>query len=107
MKKSYYGVYYNTKDSEEFYFVYEDLKFYFSSEVNLRRFKEKLSSYLYEENVKINNKYSIKIDLTLYLMFSLYKIVEKRGYKIIKIGNNEDITNDELSNIKFISYIES
>lgn len=89
--KSGFGVYYSTLDSEEYYFIYEDLKFYFSSLYNLNRFKEKLSSYLYEENSKINNRYKVKIDLTIYLMLSLYQRIEKRGYKILKIGSNKEI----------------
>ena len=93
--KSSFGVYYNTLDSEDYYFIFEDLKIYFSSMYNLTRFKERLSHYIYEENQKIINKYKIRIDLTLYLILSLYKSIEKRGYKILRIGSNDNLVEKE------------
>ena len=104
--KSGFGVYYSTLDSEDYYFVYEDLKFFFSSLYNLNRFKERLSSYLYEENQKINNKYKIKIDLTIYLMLALYKSIEKRGYKILKIGSDKEILKSKDFLLELSSYIK-
>ena len=104
--KSGFGVYYSTLDSEDYYFVFEDLKFYFSSLYNLNRFKEKLSSYLYEENSKINNRYKVKIDLTLYLMFALYQSIEKRGYKILRIGSNKEVIKSKDFIIDFYALIK-
>lgn len=104
--KSPYGVYYNTLDSEDYYFVYEDLKFYFSSMYNLNRFKERLSKYIYEENQKIINRYKIKIDLTLYLILSLYKSIEKRGYKIIKVGSVDNLIKNDFNINSTLTLIE-
>lgn len=107
-KKTARGIYLNTSDSEDYYFVYENLKIYFSSEFNLRRFKEKICKFTFEENQKIINKYHINIDLVDYLVFSFYENIEKRGYKIIDLESGKTLVNGKKLNISFTtSIIES
>ena len=104
--KSARGVYFNTKDSEEYYFIYNDLKFYFSSEFNLKRFKEKVCSYTFQENEKFVNKYKINIELIDYFIFSLYQIIEKRGYKVKNIKSNKILINNKKIDIAFVTTIK-
>lgn len=103
--KSARGLYYDTKDSNEYFFVYKNLKFYFSGEFNMRRFKEKVCRFTFEENSKIVNRYKINIDLVDYFVFSLYQNIEKRGYKIEDLEKKELIVNDKKILIAFESKI--
>ena len=73
---------YNIIDESPFYFTLKGIEFYFSSEFNLRRFKERYKNYIKEENAKINHRYNINIELFYPLLLSLYKKIEKRGFKI-------------------------
>ena len=73
---------------EESYYKYEinDIKFYFSSSFNLRRFKEKCIDYSMLEERKIKNRYHVNINMKEYFLLSLYKTIEKRGF-LIKYNN--------------------
>lgn len=104
--KSKRGVYYNTKDSEDYYFVFSKYKIYFSSLSNLNRFKTKVSRFIFEENSKIKNRYKVNIDLTEYFIFTLYNSIEKRGYKIFNIEEGNYVINSNEFNINFISYLK-
>lgn len=104
-KKTTRGIYLNTKDSQDYFFVYKNLKFYFSSEFNLRRFKDKICKYTYEENEKFVNKYEISIDLIDYFIFCFYKNIEKRGYKIQNIESGDYLINDKKLNISFTTFL--
>ena len=95
------GIYLSTLDSEDFFFVYKNLKFYFSSEFNLRRFKDKVCKFTYDENEKFINKYKINIDLIDFFLFSFYENIEKRGYKILDMENNTLIVNSKNINVSF------
>lgn len=57
-------------------------EFYFSSENYLNKFKESLTNFVQMENKKIEIKYKISINLSLYLTFALYKQIEKRGFYV-------------------------
>lgn len=85
---------YNIINESPFYFELNGINFYFSSEFNLRRFKDSWKSYIKEENTKFLNRYNVGVDLTLPLIFSLYKKIEKRGYKVLTNSNfklNKDL----------------
>lgn len=74
---------------ESIYFLDKGgLRFYFSSEFNRKRFKEKSTSYIKEENRKIVNRYKQNIDLTQYMLVSLYKKIEKRGFRVYLLEDN-------------------
>lgn len=105
-KKTIRGVYISTSDSIDYFFVYKNLKFYFSSEFNMRRFKENLCRFTYEENSKIINKYKINIDLIDYLIFSYYESIEKRGYKIENLESGKLLVNGNKINLAFTSIIK-
>lgn len=104
-KKTARGLYYNTVDSIDYYFVYKNLKFYFSSEFNLRRFKENICKFTFEENQKFVNKYKVNIDLIDYFVFSFYENIEKRGYKIEDLEKGKCIFKGNKLNISFTTSI--
>ena len=107
-KKTYRGVYLNTSDSIDYFFVYKNYKLFFSSEFNLRRFKDKICKYTYEESEKFINKYNINIDLIDYFIFSFYENIEKRGFKVEDLESGKTIVNGKKLNIAFTtSIIES
>lgn len=85
---------YNIIDESPFYFELNGINFYFSSEFNLKRFKDSWKTYIKEENTKFLNRYNVGVDLTLPFIFSLYKKIEKRGYKVLTNSNfklNKDL----------------
>lgn len=107
-KKTTRGVYLNTKDSQDYFFVYNNLKFYFSSEFNMRRFKDRICKYTFDENEKFVNKYTINIDLIDYFIFCFYKNIEKRGYKIQNMETGKFIINNKNLEVSFsASLLES
>ena len=69
---------------EESYYSYNinDITFYFSSSFNLKRFKEKCIDYSITEERKLINRYHVNIDMKIYFLISLYKLIEKRGFLI-------------------------
>ena len=81
------GIELDLKNSSYIY-NYNNLKFYFSSELYLKKFQENLSYYIFMETTKIINKYKVKINLNLYLAISFYQKIEKRGF-YIKYENEE------------------
>lgn len=92
---------YNIIEESPIYFEKGGIQFYFSSEFNLRRFKDSYKDYIKEENRKINNRYKIYVDLTYPLMLSLYVKIEKRGFKVFDTNLNLLLIND----IKFSTII--
>lgn len=77
------------QDIEEspFYYDYEDFKFYFSSQFYRRNFKLKVEDYIKQETYKLKNRYKIFNNkfyeiLKEVLLISLYKKIEKRGFKV-------------------------
>lgn len=95
--KSARGIYYDLKESD--YFVClninnEDLTFYFSSLFLRKKFMENVGTYISNENLKLNLRYHIDIDATKLLLISYYKIIEKRGFRVLI--NNKEYLNSNL-----------
>lgn len=85
------GIYLNLNESE--YFVnLAELTFYFSSELYRNKFKKLVPEFIKNENIKMNIKYDININLDLYFAISLYKKIEKRGFRIYDNLNKKVIT---------------
>ena len=98
------GIYININESD-YKLQVGDFEFYFSSTFYLEKFKQNYKNYIKNENAKINIKYHINIDLTNALLFSYYKIIEKRGFKVIDLYNNKKINETDLTFFdKVISY---
>ena len=104
-KKSDYGVFYDTHDSD-IYFVYDHYKIYFSSEFYKRKFADELTNFQNREYTKIYNKYKVVIDLYLYLVFSLYERIEKRGYKIEDLESKQLILDSKFMDLEFMSKLK-
>lgn len=84
------GIYLNLEESE-YKLNYNGLIFYFSSELYMLKFKYKVIQYTIEETAKIKAKYKININLDAMLEISLYKKIEKRGFRIVYKENEKEI----------------
>ena len=71
-----------------------DYVFYFSSQNYLNKFKDEVTNFVIMENKKIEIRYKIIINLSIYLIFALYKRIEKRGFYVTYKG--EIIRNNDL-----------
>lgn len=76
-----HGIELNIEESK-FIYTFYGVDFYFSSKTNLERFKNNLINYIEIEEIKLYNKYKVKINAKLFLAFALYKKVEKRGFRV-------------------------
>lgn len=81
-----YGVYHNLKESK-YSISYEGIEYFFSSKVYLDKFKKEL-----EENRKKYEKFFNRNELNLNIKtlsdISLYKMIEKRGFRVEYKGVN-------------------
>lgn len=75
------GIELNLKESK-FQYEFKNFIFYFSSQLYLEKFKKNLDEYIMVETIKIRNKYKLHIDFSLFLAVSLYKKIEKRGFRV-------------------------
>lgn len=64
------------------------LIFYFSSKFYMEKFKENVEKYVQNETLKFKNRYKVNVNLNKIFAVSLYKKIEKRGYKVL-----EELTN--------------
>lgn len=71
-------IYYDLKSSKYIY-QYDSLKFVFSSNLNLNKFKNKLDLTLNERTSKLNYFYKTKGNYDLLILYYLYKKIEHRG----------------------------
>jgi len=75
------GIELNLKESE-YKAYYDSYIFYFSSELYMNNFINKLEDYITLEEARHQIKYGFKLDIGLYLAFSLYRQIEKRGFYV-------------------------
>lgn len=87
---------YNDINDSNYCVEFDKIKIYFTSEFNKERFLKGYEAFVKEENLKIQNKYKVNIIANYYLLFSYYKRIEKRGFRIInKVTSapiNENLT---------------
>lgn len=81
-------VVYNNINESPYYFDYYNFRFYFSSSFYRRNFANRVEAYVREEKYKLINRYKIVnskfLDtLNEVLYISLYKKIEKRGFRIL------------------------
>lgn len=74
---------YNNIDESTYIFEYDKLKFYFSSQFYLNKFKNEYSNFLKDEQMKIKLKYKCNIYCDDMILLLLYKRIEKRGFKVL------------------------
>lgn len=74
-------IYYDISESV-YSFTYDNLTFYFSSNFYLEKFKKEYVSYIKNETLKLSHKYHCHIYGDEMILLSLYKNVEKRGFRV-------------------------
>lgn len=89
------GIYLDLTESEYVY-NFGGLSFYFSSEFYRNKFKNEVKNYVQYETMKIVSKYDIKVSFDIMLAISLYKKIEKRGFRVLDIESKKEITKDVL-----------
>lgn len=70
-------------EKSEYYLKINNLKFYFTSIFNLRRFESNYEYFVEEETHKLQSKYHVNINIFNYLLVVFYKKIEKRGFKVL------------------------
>lgn len=91
---------YNDINDSNYYVELDKLRIYFSSEFNKDRFLKGYSEYVKEENLKIQNKYKININANYYLLFSYYRKIEKRGFRIVNRITGAEVKDNLTFNIE-------
>ena len=87
--KTYRGIYYDLNESV-YTFQYDRLTFYFSSNYYLEKFKSSYISYLKQETLKLSSKYKCCVYGDEMILLSLYKNIEKRGFRVEYKGKSID-----------------
>ena len=88
--KTYRGIELDIKNST-YRYNFLGHTFYFSSVFYMTKFNTLVDDYIENEQMKLYNKYHLKINAQLYLAISLYKKIEKRGFYIVDSLNNKEI----------------
>lgn len=74
---------YNNIEESTYYYKYDELKFYFSSQFYLNKFKKEYLNYLKDEEIKMQLKYKCIVYCDEIILLLLYKRIEKRGFKVL------------------------
>lgn len=77
------NIIYHDINKSKYYFKYDNLTFYFSSLLYLNKFTDLYTSYIEDESFKLNNKFNMNINAKKLFLLSLYKRIEKRGFRVI------------------------
>ncbi len=85
---------------------YKRFTFLFSSKFYIDKFKKELDNFVNIEDKKIYSKYRVVLECSEYLALSLYKKIEKRGFKVY--FNNKEIKENESFSINpdIINYLK-
>lgn len=74
-------VYYELDDSP-FFLRLNNFMFYFSSKFYKDKFTDEYEEYIRNETLKLNLRYKMIVYADEMLLLSLYKKIEKRGFKV-------------------------
>lgn len=91
--KSKRGVYLDIYESDYFYDL-DGIRYYFSSQLYLNKFKENVINYVNENSIKLKLRYKINLNFDLFFTLSYYKKVEKRGFRVVDISSEKTISKD-------------
>lgn len=75
---------YNDIEKSPYSFKYDKLTFYFSSQFYLNKFKREYIKFLKDETLKLKLKLKCNIYCDEIILILLYKIIEKRGFRVYK-----------------------
>lgn len=84
-------VFLNINESE-YMSSFGGFNFYFTRYFYKEKFEREISKYVEEEELKINNKYKTQINVGLYLAISLYRKIEKNGFRVFDNLNKRYVT---------------
>lgn len=76
-----WSIYYDL-DKSPLEVEYKGFRFIFSSNFYLNKFKKELDSYISIEKQKMNLRYKSRLESDEFLALTLYKKIEKRGFKV-------------------------
>ena len=93
--KSKRGVYLDIFESE-YYYDLDGVRYYFSSQLYMNKFKENVLNYVNENSIKLKLRYKININFDLFFTLSYYKKIEKRGFRVIDISSGKTITKETI-----------
>lgn len=91
--KSKRGVYLDIYESDYFYDL-DGIRYYFSSQLYLNKFKDNVINYVNENSIKLKLRYKINLNFDLFFTLSYYKKVEKRGFRVVDISSEKTISKD-------------
>lgn len=93
--KSKRGVYLDIFESD-YYYDLDGVRYYFSSQLYMNKFKENVLNYVNENSIKLKLRYKININFDLFFTLSYYKKIEKRGFRVIDISSGKAITKETI-----------
>ena len=88
--RTYYGTFTDINESD-IIAIYNNYKFYFTSNFNKTKFIENVDYYVNLEEIKFNNKYGLTANMKDYFSIWYYKKVQKRGTRIEYLNNKKKI----------------
>lgn len=91
--KSKRGVYLDIYESD-YYYDLDGIRYYFSSQLYLNKFKDNVINYVNENSIKLKLRYKINLNFDLFFTLSYYKKVEKRGFRVEDISSEKTISKD-------------
>lgn len=91
--KSKRGVYLDIYESD-YYYDLDGIRYYFSSQLYLNKFKDNVINYVNENSIKLKLRYKINLNFDLFFTLSYYKKVEKRGFRVVDISSEKTISKD-------------
>jgi len=74
--------------------------FYFTTPTNKAKFDDRINDFVEDETVKFTYKRGIPINLDLYCSLILYRMIEKRGFRIVVEGK-------EISSWQQVKFVSS
>lgn len=88
------GIYLNIEEST-YFLNFEGVTFYFSSMFYKEKFKRELKKYIDIESIRLYNRLNLKNEMSIFLAISLYKKIEKRGFRVL-IHNKEQLEENHI-----------
>ena len=76
---------YSLEDSP-FFLRINDFMFYFTSKFYMDKFNKEYKDYIRDETLRLNVRYKMMGYADEMLLLSFYKIIEKRGFKVLFLG---------------------
>lgn len=92
------NIIYHDINKSKYYFKHENLTFYFSSLLYLNKFTKQYTSYIEEESAKLNNKFNMTVISKKVFLITLYKKIEKRGFRVLL--NDKPLDKDVIAVLK-------